>query len=66
MVSEEDIKIGDYVLLHIGFVMNKIDEEEALKAIETYREILEAMDEEDRRSAILEDDECSSRGLDGT
>ncbi len=39
--------------------MNKIDEEEALKSIETYREILEAMDREERKRAILEGDSCS-------
>jgi len=62
MMGEDDIKIGDYVLLHIGFVMNKIDEEEALASIETYREILELMDEEERRQAILDDDNCENRG----
>ncbi len=62
MMIGEEINIGDYVLLHIGFVMNKIDDREALIAIETYKEILESMDEEDRRRAILEDDECLSRG----
>ena len=62
MMGEEDIKIGDYVLLHIGFVMNKIDEEEALASIETYREILELMDEEERRQAIIDDDNCENRG----
>ncbi len=61
MMSEGDIKIGDYVLLHIGFVMNKIDEDEALKSIETYKEILELMDEDERKKAILEDDECPNR-----
>ena len=61
LMQEEDIKIGDYVLLHIGFVMNKIDEADALDSIETYKEIIEAMNEEDRQSAILEDDECSKR-----
>lgn len=61
LMSEENIKIDDYVLLHIGFVMNKIEENEALAAIETYREILEAMNEEERQRAILEDDECPSR-----
>ena len=61
MMGEDDIKIGDYVLLHIGFVMNKIDEEEALASIETYREILELMDEEERRQAILDDDNCENR-----
>jgi len=62
MMEDGDVKVGDYVLLHIGFVMNKIDEEEALKSIETYREILEVMDEEERKRAILEDDECEARG----
>ena len=62
MMGEDDIKIGDYVLLHIGFVMNKIDEKEALASIETYREILELMDEEERKQAILDDDNCENRG----
>ena len=62
MMIGENVKVGDYVLLHIGFVMNKIDEKEAMEAIETYKEILEAMNEEDRRRAILEDDECPARG----
>ena len=63
MMDDEDVKVGDYVLLHIGFVMNKIDEEEALASIETYKEILELMDEEERRQAILEDDNCPERGI---
>ena len=62
LVSEEDLKIGDYVLLHIGFVMNKIDEADALDSLELYKEIIEAMEEEDRQLAILEDDECPNRG----
>jgi hydrogenase expression/formation protein HypC len=62
MMGDGDIKIGDYVLLHIGFVMNKIDEDEAMASIDTYKEILEHMDEVDRREAILEDDECKARG----
>jgi hydrogenase expression/formation protein HypC len=62
LMEEDEVKIGDYVLLHIGFVMNKIDEEDALLSIETYREIIELMNEEDRQKAILEDDECPNRG----
>jgi hydrogenase expression/formation protein HypC len=61
MMQEDDVKVGDYVLLHIGFVMNKIDEEEALASIQTYKEILELMDEEERKQAILEDDACANR-----
>ena len=61
MMTDDEVKLGDYVLLHIGFVMNKIDEVEALASIETYREILELMDADERKQAILEDDECPSR-----
>jgi len=63
MMGDGDVQIGDYVLLHIGFVMNKIDELEAMESINTYKEILTLMDEEDRRKAILEDDECPNRGI---
>ena len=62
MMAEGDVQIGDYVLLHIGFVMNKIDNKEALASIDTYKEILEHMDAEERKQAILEDDECPNRG----
>jgi hydrogenase expression/formation protein HypC len=62
MMDDEDVKIGDYVLLHIGFVMNKIDEAEALKSLETYQEILKAMDEEERERVIQEGDNCENRG----
>jgi hydrogenase expression/formation protein HypC len=61
LMEDGEIKIGDYVLLHIGFVMNKIDEEDAMASLETYKEILAIMDEEDRQRAILEDDECPNR-----
>ena len=62
LMEEGDVKIGDYVLLHIGFIMNKIDNDDALVSLETYKEIIEIMDEEDRQKAILEDNECENRG----
>ena len=58
MMAEDEVRVGDYVLIHIGFVMNKIDEESALASLETYQEILEKMDEEERQKAILEGDSC--------
>ncbi|WP_373029735.1 HypC/HybG/HupF family hydrogenase formation chaperone [Sulfurovum sp.] len=61
MMGDDDIQVGDYVLLHIGFVMNKIDEQEAMVSIDTYKEILEIMDEDERRKTILDDDECPNR-----
>ncbi len=63
MMAEEDVTIGDYVLLHIGFVMNKIDEDEAIKSIDTYRELLAVMDEDERRQAIIDDDNCPDRDV---
>jgi len=61
LMEDGDVKIGDYVLLHIGFIMNKIDEEDALASLDTYKEIIDIMDEEDRQKAILEDNESPSR-----
>lgn len=62
LMEEDSVKVGDYVLLHIGFIMNKIDEEDALASLDTYQEILEKMDEEERKRTILEDDNCDNRG----
>jgi hydrogenase expression/formation protein HypC len=62
LMQEDDVKIGDYVLIHIGFVMNKIDEEDALESLKVYNEILEKLDEEERRNMVLEDDNCENRG----
>ena len=56
---EKEVKVGDYVLIHIGFAMNIISEEDALASIETYKEILALMDEEERRQAILDGDNCT-------
>ncbi|MGL2340774.1 HypC/HybG/HupF family hydrogenase formation chaperone [Helicobacter pylori] len=41
----ESVKVGDYVLLHIGYVMSKIDEKEALESIELYKEMIAKMNE---------------------
>lgn len=58
----DEVKEGDYVLIHIGYAMNIIDEEDALASIETYREILALMDEEERRQAVEESDNCPGGG----
>ncbi|MFP6123377.1 HypC/HybG/HupF family hydrogenase formation chaperone [Helicobacter pylori] len=41
----ESVKVGDYVLLHVGYVMSKIDEKEALESIELYQEMIAKMNE---------------------
>jgi hydrogenase expression/formation protein HypC len=61
LMEEGSVTIGDFVLIHIGFIMNKIDEEDALLSLETYREILDAMDEEERRQAIEDGDNCPNQ-----
>jgi hydrogenase expression/formation protein HypC len=37
----EPVKEGDWVLIHVGFAISKLNEEEALKALELFEEILE-------------------------
>lgn len=46
-ISQDDIAIGDYVLLHIGYVINKIDQKDAEESLAIYREILKQMDEQE-------------------
>lgn len=45
---DECVSVGEWVLLHIGFVMSKIDELSAMESLRLYDEILKAMQEEDR------------------
>ena len=57
-LMNEEVTIGDYILIHIGFAMNKIDKEEALSSLALYREMIEKMEEEEKRQAILDSDHC--------
>ena len=41
----DDIQIGDYVLVHVGFALNKISPEEAEKTLELFAQ-LSKMDDE--------------------
>ncbi|MCP3943915.1 MAG: HypC/HybG/HupF family hydrogenase formation chaperone [Desulfobacteraceae bacterium] len=38
----EDVKIGDYVIVHAGFAISKLDEKMALQTLEDLRNILSA------------------------
>jgi len=35
-----DAQVGDYVLVHAGFAIQKVDEESALETIELFREMM--------------------------
>lgn len=37
-----DVKIGDYVLVHVGYAISKLDEEEALETLRLWDEMLKA------------------------
>ena len=37
----DDVKIGDYVLIHAGFVIEKIDDDEAQLTLKALREALD-------------------------
>ncbi|MDX4071112.1 HypC/HybG/HupF family hydrogenase formation chaperone [Aliarcobacter skirrowii] len=58
---DEEVKIGDYVLIHIGFAMNKIDEEYALESLKLYEKIIEEIEQEDRLAEIEESQNCPNR-----
>lgn len=34
-----DVKVGDYVLVHVGFALNKINEEEAMETLRILKEM---------------------------
>ncbi|WP_103652193.1 HypC/HybG/HupF family hydrogenase formation chaperone [Campylobacter concisus] len=43
LISEE-VKVGEYVLIHVGYAMQKIDTQFALESLEVYQKIAENMD----------------------
>ena len=49
----DDVKVGDYILLHTGFAIQKISPEEAaetLKVFEEFGELNKQLDEEEKES----------------
>ena len=52
LLEDEDVRAGDWVLIHVGFALSKIDEEEAAAALafleglgKAYEDELEALAE---------------------
>ena len=35
-----DVQVGDYVLVHAGFIINKLDEEDALETLKLFEEYM--------------------------
>ncbi len=49
----DDVKIGDYILMHTGFAIQKMSEEEALESLKVFEEFEELnikLDEEERKT----------------
>jgi len=39
----DDVAVGDFVILHVGFALNKLDPEEAAKTLALFAEMGEAV-----------------------
>ena len=37
-VLDEEVQVGDYVIIHAGFAIHKIDEKEARETLDLFRE----------------------------
>jgi hydrogenase expression/formation protein HypC len=48
MLREDETHIGDYVLIHVGFAMSKVDEHEAEETLRVLKELGEYQDEFDQ------------------
>ncbi|MBE9828883.1 MAG: HypC/HybG/HupF family hydrogenase formation chaperone [Campylobacter sp.] len=42
LISDE-VKVGEYVLIHVGYAMQKIDTQFALESLEVYQKIADDM-----------------------
>ena len=41
VLLDEEVQVGDYVLVHVGFAMSRIDEEDALESLRLFQAIAE-------------------------
>ncbi len=39
MLGKEEARVGDYVLIHVGFAMSKVDEQQAEETLRLLKEI---------------------------
>lgn len=44
----EPVNVGEYVLIHVGFAMEKIDTTYALESLKIYTQIVDEMKKEDK------------------
>jgi len=51
LLLPDDIEVGDYVLVHAGFAIQKIDEEAARETLDLLEEVARTLDEEPDRTS---------------
>lgn len=42
-----DVKVGEFVLVHVGFAIQRLSREEGLETLEVFRQVYAAMEESD-------------------
>jgi hydrogenase expression/formation protein HypC len=45
LLLQEDARVGDYVIVHAGFAIHKLDEEEARENLRLLKQIVSELDE---------------------
>lgn len=54
LISLVNAKIGDYVLVHAGYAIQVVDEEEAKRTIEMWEEMTKELDEVQKKKDLYE------------
>ncbi|CAN5763453.1 HypC/HybG/HupF family hydrogenase formation chaperone [soil metagenome] len=56
LLEDEPLAVGDWVLIHVGFAMSRIDEAEADRALDRLKLMVPVFDE--NRSQLMETGPC--------
>jgi hydrogenase expression/formation protein HypC len=59
MLSEDETHVGDYVLIHVGFAMSKVDEHEAEETLRVLKELGEYEAEFDQFRTPVQEEAAS-------
>ncbi len=54
MLDKDEARVGDYVLIHVGFAMSKVDEKEAHETLRLLKEIGEFEPEFEQFKTVVE------------
>ncbi len=53
MLLDEEITIGDYIIIHAGFALRKLDPKEAQETLKILRDMVELMGGDDYEHSML-------------